>query len=549
MSISCIGVRKVASQASMRERKSQAPKGHIGMRGRARFIPHAVVFVSSMGVMIVELVAGRLVAKYLGNSLYTWTSVIGIVLGGISVGNWVGGRLADKVAPRRIIPMVLLAASVLTALIVGLDIAMGLLTRLLDASGISIGILVRAVVLIAVLFFLPSAALGMVSPVMAKYAIEEAAGVGKAVGGIYAVGSLGSIGGTFLAGYVLIPAFGLTANILAVGLVLAALSLLMGGRRLARGARIAGSAWLLVLLLLLVTGAPQRLSERLGEAQAPGARLVYEKDSAYSYIQVVDRKSERTLRLDALIHNKYDPSSPDTLLYQYERMFAALTESHARQTRSKGEFSALTLGGGAFTLPAYLERHYPAARQTVVEIDPEVVRTAHRCFDLPRDAMIRITVEDARRYVQEAQGRMRFDLVYSDAFNAYSVPAHLTTREFARQLAGILSPDGVLLANVIDILDLGKFLGAYLATLQSVFPQTAVYMPAESSSGQRTTFVIAASRGWRPPGTLRDDSGAIVGVEAPPQAIAALAARAEVLSDDHAPVENLMAPVFLHSVK
>jgi spermidine synthase len=175
---------------------------------------------------------------------------------------------------------------------------------------------------------------------------------------------------------------------------------------------------------------------------------------------------------------------------------------------------------------------------------------AHAYFDLPADTKVSIKVEDARRYVEDSQGRERFDLIYSDAFNAYSVPAHLTTREFARQLFNVLAPDGVLLANVIDILDLGRFLGAYLATLKAVFPQTVVYMPAESRSWQRTTFVIVASGGWRPPGELRDPAGRVIGVEVPPQALAGLARHGGgVLSDDHAPVENLMAPVFLRSVR
>jgi len=514
------------------------------MSRTTRYLPHVVVFVSSAGVMIVELVASRLVAKYLGNSLYTWTSVIGIVLGGISLGNWLGGRLADRFAPRRLIPWILLAASVLTVLIVGLDIAVSALTRVLESGTMSVGILVRALLLITVLFFLPSSALGMVSPVMAKFAIAEADGVGKAVGGIYAVGSLGSIGGTFLTGYLLIPAFGLAANILTVGIVLAALSLLMGGRRIVSG------AWLIIACALLATNAPERLSRTLVEAQSTGVRLLYEKDSSYSYIQVVDKRQppERTLRLDALIHNKYRPGSPDTLLYQYERIFAALTESYS-QIRQSPAFSTLTLGGGAFTLPAYLERHFPAARHSVVEIDPEVVRTAHRFFDLPGGTSIGVTIEDARRYVAESRGRRQFDIIYCDAFNAYSVPAHLTTREFVLQLSQTFAPDGVLLANVIDILDLGRFLGAYLATLQSVFPSTTVYMPTDSSPKLRTTFVIAASRGWAAPEVLRDGTGALVGVAVPTATLAHLTHRSAILTDDHAPVENLMAPVFLHSVR
>ncbi len=137
-----------------------------------RLVAHAVVLVASAGTMIVELVASRLVSKYLGSSLYTWTSVIGIVLGGISLGNWLGGRMADRHSPRRLIPWILLGASALTVLIVVLDAVVGRLVRVLPNDVMSMGILVRSVVLITVMFFLPSTALGMVSPVMARYAIE-----------------------------------------------------------------------------------------------------------------------------------------------------------------------------------------------------------------------------------------------------------------------------------------------------------------------------------------------------------------------------------------
>ncbi len=513
------------------------------MNKPVRLVPHAVVLVASTGIMIIELVAGRLVAKYLGNSLYTWTSVIGIVLGGISLGNWIGGRLADRIAPRRIIPWILLAASALTVLVLALDLLVTFVTRTVAAGGMTVGILARAVAIITVLFFLPSASLGMVSPVMAKYAIEASSGVGATVGGIYAAGSLGSIGGTFLAGYLLIPAFGLSANILMVGVVLAALSLLMGGRRIVSG------AWLAALLLLLVTGAPERLSR-----QPETTHVLFEKDSAYSYVQVADKSLaagvERTLRLDALIHNRYDPKSPDTLLYQYERIFAALTAAWSRETAGGGPFATLTLGGGALTLPTYLERHFPSATHTVVEIDPEVVRTARRFFDVPADSRLRIVVEDARRYVDEAQGKAAYGVVYCDAFNAYSVPAHLTTREFVAGVARLLAPDGIFLANVIDIFDSGRFLGAYLATVKAVFTETVVYLPTDSRWDARATFVVAASRGRPFPATLLDAEGNAVASAIPRARLDELAGRrTRILTDDHAPVENLMAPVFLRSVK
>ena len=313
------------------------------------------------------------------------------------------------------------------------------------------------------------------------------------------------------------------------------------------------AAWLAVVLALLVTGAPERLSRSIFEARSASARLIFQKDSPYSYIQVVDKPlpggRERTLRLDALIHNKYSPADPDDLLYHYERIFAALTAGYSADVVRGGAFSTLTLGGGAFTLPAYLERRYPAAAHTVVEFDPEVVRVAGRFFDVPARGAIRVVVEDARRYMEEARGKERYDLIYCDAFNAYSVPAHLTTRQFIREAAGLLAPRGIFLANVIDILDSGRFLGAYLETLRSVFPNTRVYMPVGAAPDARTTFVVAATAGWAPPDVLSDSDGKQVAVTVQPEMLRRLQrGRPMILTDDHAPVENLMAPVFLRSV-
>ena len=522
------------------------------LRALSRFVPHTIVFVASMAVMIVELVASRLVAKYVGNSLFTWTSVIGIVLGGISLGNWLGGRMADRYSPRRVIPWVLFAGSLLTVLIVVLDLMVGRITDVLGNGAITFSVLLRSVILITVLFFLPCCAYGCVSPVMAKYALEERERVGSAVGGIYAAGSLGGIAGTFLTGYLLIPALGLTAVILLVAIVLGLLAIAMGGRRLVSG------TWLAVLIAswaLAGTGATPRLLARelAGTPAMGGVRLLYAKDSPYSYIQVADRRvgaaTERTLRLDALIHNRYDPAHPDTLLYDYDKIFASLTRGEVEGR--PGPFSTLTLGGGAFTFPTYLQRHYPRAETTVVEIDPDVVEVAHRYFDLPIDGPIRIRIQDARTYVEAAQAKLRYDIIYCDAFNAFSVPYHLTTLEFTRETAALLHERGIYLANVIDILASGRFLAAYLTTVHAAFPSVAVYMPAGSSSESRTTFVVAARRSGGFAETLRDSKGGIVATRLSEDQIAELARRnhSVALTDDHAPVDNLMAPVFLRSVR
>jgi spermidine synthase len=523
-----------------------------------RFVPHLVVFTASMGVMILELVASRLVSKYFGSSLYSWTGIIGVVLGGISLGNYLGGRLADRHAPRRIVGALLLVASALTFLILGLD---ALLYRVVSRGSfapVSAVMVWRSLALIVVLFLLPSAALGTISPVMAKYALEDNPRVGNTVGSIYAMSAIGSIVGTFLCGYLLIPLLGIPTIVILVGLLLAALALLMTLPR----RRLPALVWLVATTAALAAALGGHGLTLLFPASAEST-LLYARDTQYSHIEVRDvrradaaqaagagaQRLERILVQDALVHNRYDPARPDELLYEYEEIFASLTEQALAAALGP---QTLTLGAGGCVFPLYLERHYPG-RHEVVEIDPEVLRVARRYFDLTPDSRLVQAAADARNYVQWLHGqaeRRRFDLVYLDAFNSFSVPYHLTTREFVAMLADLLEPGGILLANCIDILDVGRFLNAYVNTLRQVFPDVAVFTDTEFQEQNRATFVVAAAFRPIPALELRDRQGQLVGRRLPEERLAELRARNGdgFLSDRYAPVENLMAPVFLRSV-
>ncbi len=525
------------------------------MKTLRRCLPHLVVFVSSMGVMIIELVASRLISKYFGSSLYTWTGIIGVVLGGISLGNFIGGRLADRFSPRSIITILLLIASLLTFLVLVLDL---LLFRIMDRGAfttVTAAVAFRSLLLILVLFFLPSTSLGTVSPVMAKYALEQSDRVGNTVGSIYAVSAIGSIVGTFLSGYLLIPLLGITTIVVVVGSLLALLALLTGRHRAV------SLSWILIILVSLILFQLSGSAESLLYPQAEGSTVLYRSDSRYSHIEVRDvfrgNRTERILIQDALIHNRYDPAVPDDLLYQYEQIFAVLTRqvaverAHAAQAKAAA-FRTLTLGAGGCVFPLYLERNYPGSENEVVEIDPEVFEVAREFFDLTQDSSIAQMVADARNYVASVQGSGRFDIIYLDAFNSYSIPYHLTTVEFTRQVAAILAPEGIFMANCIDIFDHGRFLNAYLNTLGSVFPYTAVYADAGFSPRRRATFVIVAAS--QPIGDGADvlylEAGGRIGYRLSGELLADLRLRngEGILTDNYAPVENLIAPVFLRSV-
>lgn len=504
--------------------------------GRVGVFPYLVVFLTSMGVMIVELAASRLIAKYFGTSLYTWTTVIGVILGGISLGNTIGGRLADRHPPWPLASWLLLIASAAIFAILALD---PLLTAILYGVGSSVltgGMVLRAVFAIVFLFLLPSTALGTVSPVIAKHVLSASTRLGNAVGTVYALGAVGSIVGTFLSGFVLIPLLGVRSIVFVVGGLVGLLSLAMARNK------IPAAIWLGVMAILFVI---------LSLTRGAGDKL-FARYSPYSYIEVRDRvedgRSERVLIMDGLIHNRYDPARPDDLLYDYEKIYSALTREVVRT--QGGPIDTLTLGGGAFLFPVYLERHVPGVHE-VAEIDPEVVRTARRFFDLPVDSSLRIRVSDARNFVNWAQGRRSYDIAYLDAFSSYSVPGHLTTREFMASLASLLTPDGIVACNVIDVFSVGRFLGAFVRTLRDVFPEVAVYETAASGREIRNTFVVVGSRGAALPPVLTVTADRYTAFRISDADLEDLQRRtaSRPLTDDHAPVENLMAPVFLHSVQ
>jgi spermidine synthase len=322
-----------------------------------------------------------------------------------------------------------------------------------------------------------------------------------------------------------------------VGGTVGVLALLVSRRKLP------AAIWLAVLVALSI----------LMAVSPAAAGTLYADYSAYSYIEVRDSEAdghrERVLVMDGLIHNRYDPAEPDRLLYEYERVFASLTALHAAPERRA--IRTLTLGGGAFLFPVYLERHFPGHHE-VAEIDPEVVRVARRFFDLPIDSSIAVHVADARVVVSRSLGGSAFDIVYLDAFNSYSVPAHLTTVEFTRSVNELLEPDGLFVCNLIDVFAVGRFLGAYVRSAREVFSEVAVYEEPDARRDLRSTFVVACSAQPGLPSALVAHRGrGEVARRVSDEDLEELLdrTRSVALTDDHAPVENLIAPVFLRSVR
>ncbi len=183
--------------------------------------------------------------------------------------------------------------------------------------------------------------------------------------------------------------------------------------------------------------------------------------------------------------------------YDYVKVYAAVTE---RLAQNKRKLSTLSIGGGGYVFPRYVLDQWPGSRVDVAEIDPAVTEAAMVAFGLPRDTPIRTIAMDARNYIDglsQSQSRgeaiPRYDFIYADAFNDYSVPYQLTTKEFNDASAEILTPDGAYVINLIDIFSSGRFLGSYLATLGQTFDHVEV-IDKEGPDASRETFIVVASK-------------------------------------------------------
>ena len=329
---------------------------------------NVLVFLTSVCVMTLELTASRLIGKHVGSSLYTWTSVIGVVLAGITLGNWLGGWLADRFDRGRSLAWMYLLASLSCGSVLWLDQLVGSIPR---PESLSWPAWVLTVV--ALIFLLPALALGATSPLVASMALDRSSKTGSTVGNVYAWGALGSIVGTFLTGFYLIDVWGtrsiigLTASMLAIMAVI-----VVGTRQVFRTAVVLGWLQLLGWMLLFATSqtnalasAGNALGKCLSLAQSEQEAALtqdqwmtygglvgekfheiglilrlrddplhkYHDESNYSDILVSDTllngKALKMLRLDKLIHSYYDPDDPTSLHYDYEKVYAAVTKKVA----------------------------------------------------------------------------------------------------------------------------------------------------------------------------------------------------------------------------
>lgn len=496
-------------------------------RDKRRLFSYALaVFLSSAGLMALEITAARLLAPYIGVSLYSWTAIIGVILGGLSLGNWLGGIWADRGAGE---PAVGRTLGIGAVSCVGILLMLTVVAPLLQNS--DLGLLTVSFLFVAALFFIPAMLLGVVTPLLTTLALQLDKRTGHIVGMMHALAAFGSIIGTFTTGYLFIQYFGTQTIIIGTGVMLGVLALPFLWR-----------TWreiVVIIFLALVTSG-------ITAARNGFARFC-DHETNYFCIRVVDLSHEvdygnmRGMVLDHLMHGINHREAPTLLVSPYVHLMDEMMILHAEQVNER-PLRSFFAGGGAYTQPRALRKHFPDSEIVVAELDPAVTRVAkqHLFYDARWD---RIYHADGRQVLMRMPENY-FDVIVGDVFHDIAIPQHLLTSEYASLVRSRLQANGLYVLNVVDATPDPRLVKSIVKTLQTAFPHVQVWLESWTDTQQRHTFVISAGLQRAMP----DKVVARHGVKRQWQEVSSVLVtrgtpleELPVLTDDYSPVESLLS--------
>ena len=448
------------------------------------------VFLSGAVLLGVEIVASRVLAPSFGSSLYVWGSLIGVVLTGLAIGYWVGGALSDRWPSPYLLTGTLALGALLVLLVPVMDDRV--IGRIVSWDpGPRLNPLLASIVLFAPL----SVVLAAATPIAVRLAARSLDRLGRTAGRLFSISTAGSIVGTFVTAFWLVPELG-TDQVIAVGaviLLVAALGYALAERLQIAALALAGAA---VAAGVVVSTIPRRarasstrprsgtglrstgnVSNALPapsirtcpRSRSTGYTVREARDTRYHRMFVLEGDSVRYLRFDNTFQSAMRLDDPYATVFEYTD-YLQLGLAYAPSTER-----VLFIGLGGGTAVKRMWRDFPALQLHVVELDPDVVRVAEQWFELPTDPRLEVTTQDGRRFLQTNDER--WDLIVVDAYFADSIPFHLATAQFLELARSRLTPGGVVVSNVIGGItgDGSKLLRSMTKTYQAVFPTVALH--------------------------------------------------------------------------
>ncbi len=492
------------------------------------------VFVSGWVVLTVEIAAARLLGAFFGTGNLVWATIIGLILVYLTVGYYLGGALADRWPCPRVWFSILAWAGLGVALLP--LVSRPVLVPIADAfETLKGGLLLGAFLAVVVLFAVPVTLLGVITPFALRLDLRHPNEAGRVGGRLYAISTLGSLLGTFAPVLVWIPWLGTRRTLVLHGAVLVLVAL--EGLRRTEGLRAAlRLAWMLLPLAGLWLWAARAPLKPL-----PG--LLYETESTYNYIYVVQRDELRMLYLNEGlgVHSVYHPRQmafQGTWMHFLPSPFLNPPPFGPANVR---RMAIIGLAGG--TVAHQAAASFPGVEIHGFEIDPAIVEVARRYFALDDIPNLKVWTVDGRVGIRRQSGP--YDLIVVDAYRPPDIPWHLTTVEFFTLLYQRLSPQGAISVNVGRTPTDRRLVDALAATLRQVFP--VVY--GVDIPNTLNTVLYAAKHPQAHPRYLAEHATRLAASGASPLLVAAVTSAAQhpsppfgqgwVLTDDRAAIEYL----------
>ncbi len=504
---------------------------------------YLIAFTGGMTTLAIELSASRLLGNVFGNSNLVWANVIGLMLLYLTVGYFLGGRLADRMPRGEVLLQLILWAAFLAALIP--LVARPIISRAAEAVfGAEAALALGSFLVILILFSAPVTLLGMVSPFVIRLAMSDVARSGKVAGQVYAVSTLGSLLGAFLPVLVTIPQIGTTRSfLLFAGLLflVGVIPLLRQDAR--RGLRFLALPVIIALLANTALASPLRPPAR-------GAKLLYHGESAYNYIQVQEDAADyRFLYLNEGqgVHSQWHAS--EVFYGGTWQYFLVPPYFNAPPYRADQVESLLLIGLAAGTTARQYQAIYGNIPMHGIELDPQIIRVGEDYFGMNAAQLPALTVYAGDGRYGLRQLERQFSVIGIDAYRPPYIPWHLTTVEFFAEVKARLTENGAVAINVGRTDTDRRLVDALTATLQQVFPSVhALDVPRSFN-----TILVATAQPSQPENLRQNIALRAESVDARLYDILTRAADALVplgesdivFKDDHAPVERLVDSIVL----
>jgi spermidine synthase len=500
-----------------------------------QLLHYIVVFVSGAVLMALEIAGSRVLAPHFGSSIFVWGSLISVVMTALSIGYYWGGWLSTREPSYAKLMLLLLVPGVVVFLLPFVYPSINEWIALQD-----FGTRTNPLIACTVLFLLPGVFMGTISPYVIRLAATQLHTVGSTAGTLYAVSTAGSIFGTLLTAFYLIPVLGVSNIIHCLGIMLVCLSLfvvpLIRWQRVSP-ARAAVTASIALAFINIIW------------TPVAWTRTLLQKDTFYHRIRIEEDDEARYMYFDRTLQSAMNLKDPTALRLIYSK-YTSIGFTFRPDAK---KMLVIGLGGGS--IPKKIQKEFPHMEIDAVEIDPEVIKMAKEYFNVKENSLLRLHAQDGRLFM--ARTPHQYDIILLDAYFTDAMPFHLTTKQFFELAQKKLTPNGIIVANLISAVTgpSGKIARAFVRTQRRIFPQTYVFAarrPDNVSLNTIQNVIVVATRDKQRidikdivkrassmgkglfPDPVQDIGVAYVDGAMPEDV--------PILTDDYAPTDNLLNP-------